>query len=56
MTKTELEAAIVATKTETKEALQIIYDSLNQGQQKKLLKNDEIKSLFIFYGVSTDAE
>ena len=36
---------------ETKVALQLVYDTLNQGQQKKLLKNEEVKALFDFYGV-----
>lgn len=37
--------------TETKEALQLVYDTLNQGQQKKLLKNEKVKALFDQYGV-----
>ena len=35
----------------TKEALQTVCDALNQGQQKKLLKNEEVKALFDRYGV-----
>lgn len=42
--------------TETKEALQLVYDSLNQGQQKKLLRDDEVKALFDRYGVITEEE
>ncbi len=38
--------------TETKEALQTVYDALNQGQQNKLLKNEEVKALFDRYGVN----
>lgn len=45
-------AAIVA--TDTKTALQLVYENLNQGQQKKLLKNEQIKALFERYGVLTD--
>lgn len=41
---------------ETKDALQLVYDSLNQGQQKKLLKDDEVKALFDRYGVITEEE
>lgn len=37
---------------ETKTALQTVYDALNQGQQQKLLKNDNVKELFDFYGVA----
>ena len=43
--KTDL---VIAT---TREALQLVYDTLNQGQQKKLLKEDAVKELFDRYGV-----
>lgn len=36
---------------ETKNALQIVYSALNQGQQKKILKDEAVKALFDFYGV-----
>ncbi len=36
---------------ETKTALQTVYDALNQGQQKKLLKEETVKELFDRYGV-----
>ena len=36
---------------ETKVALQIVYDALNQGQQKKLLKDEAVKELFDRYAV-----
>ena len=36
---------------ETKAALQTVYDALNQGQQKKLLKDESVKELFDRYGV-----
>ena len=36
---------------ETKNALQVVFDALNQGQQKKLLKDETVKALFDFYGV-----
>lgn len=38
-------------KTETKDALQLVYDSLNQGQQNKLLKEEAVAALFARYGV-----
>lgn len=38
MKKSELTAAVGRAKAETKEALQTVYDTLNQGQQKKFLK------------------
>lgn len=46
MTKIELNEAVKAFKKETKEALQTVYDALNQGQQKKLLKDEMVKVLF----------
>lgn len=51
MTKTLLDKAVETAKNETKNALQTVYDTLNQGQQKKILKNEEVKNLFDFYGV-----
>lgn len=36
---------------QTKEALQIMYDALNHGQQKKILKDEKVKELFDRYGV-----
>ena len=51
MTKQELSAAIQAVKAETKDALQTLYNELNNGQQKKLLKNEQVKALFDRYGV-----
>lgn len=37
--------------TDTKTALQLVYDNLNHGQQKKLIKNETVKTLFDRYGV-----
>lgn len=51
MTKTELTAAVAAAKEETRSALQTVYDALNQGQQKKLLKNESVKKLLDLYRV-----
>ena len=36
---------------ETNVALQTVYDALNQGQQKKILKDEVVKELFDRYGV-----
>ena len=52
MDKDTLNEAVNACKEETKEALQTVYDELNNGQQKKLLKNENIKALFERYGVA----
>lgn len=51
MKKSELTAAILAVKTETKNALQTMYDELNHGQQKKIIKDEAVKTLFDRYGV-----
>lgn len=51
MKKSELTAAVEAAKTETRSALQTVYDSLNQGQQKKIVKDEAVKVLFDLYGV-----
>ena len=51
MTKKELTEAVKKAKTETKEAMQTMYDALNQGQQKKIVKNEAVKKLFDLHGV-----
>ena len=51
MRQQELQEVVVNAKTETKNALQTVYNSLNQGQQKKILKNEDVKALFDLYGV-----
>ena len=43
-----------AVKSETKDALQTMFDALNHGQRKKLLKNEGIAKLFERYGANTD--
>ena len=52
MKKSKLTAAVEAAKTETRNALQTVYDSLNQGQQKKIVKDEAVKKLFDLYGVA----
>ena len=51
MKKTELTEAVASAKTETRNALQTVYDSLNNGQQKQIVKNEAVKALFDLYGV-----
>ena len=51
MTKAELTAAVEVAKAETKNALQTVYNALNSGQQKKIVKDDKVKALFDLYGV-----
>lgn len=51
MNKDTLNEAVNACKEETKNALQTVYDTLNQGQQKKLLKDEVVKAYFDRFGV-----
>lgn len=43
---------VIAYNIEIKTALQTMYDALNQGQRKKILKNEKVKALFDRYGVT----
>lgn len=52
MTRKDLTEAVTAAKAETKDALQTVYDALNQGQQKQMLKDEAVKNLFDRYGVA----
>ena len=51
MKKAELTAAVATAKAETRDALQTVYDSLNHGQQKQIVKDEKVKALFDLYGV-----
>jgi len=51
MTNKELRLSIQAAKKETREALQTVYDTMNPGQQQKILKEEKVKELFDRYGV-----
>ena len=51
MNKEILKQAVATAKNETRDALQTVYDSLNQGQQKKILKENKVKALLDLYGV-----
>lgn len=55
MKKAELTAKTDAAITETRDALQTIYDALNQGQRKQIVKDDAVKELFDRYGVTYSA-
>ena len=54
MYKRELEQKTTAAIEETRAALQTVYDALNQGQQKKILKDEAVAALFERYGVVTE--
>lgn len=56
ISKKKLQQNVGKTKSETKSALQLIFDNLNQGQRKKLIKNEEVKRLLKFYGVIEEGE
>ena len=48
--------AAEAVAAETKTALQTVFDELNQGQQKKLLKSPEVRALFERYAIGQSEE
>ncbi len=54
ISKQKLRANVEQTKSDIKAALQLIFDSLNKGQQKKLIKNEEVHALLLRYGVIDD--
>lgn len=49
-------AEVIAYNTEIKNALQTVYDSLNNGQRQKLLKNATVKALLDRYGVQCETK
>lgn len=51
MTKEILNQKVEEVKNETKIALETLFNELNNGQKKKLLKNEEIIKLFDRYNV-----
>lgn len=51
MTREELMIAVETAKTNTKNALQTVYNALNAGQQKQIVKDEAVKALFDLYGV-----
>lgn len=51
MTKEQLESKTTEVINDTKTALQTVYDAMNQGQQKKIVKDQNVKALFDRYGV-----
>lgn len=50
----ELAGKVLAYNREVKNALETVYNELNQGQRKKLLKSKVVKAMFDRYGVVTD--
>ena len=59
ISKKKLQENVNKTKGETKSALLLIWNELNNGQKKKLVRNPAIKVLLVRYGViegDTDAD
>jgi len=52
MKKSELILKTATVKSETNEALQIVWDNTNKGQRNKMLKNAKIKAVLDRYGVN----
>lgn len=50
----ELRKRVVEYNTEVKAALQAVYNDLNHGQRKKLLRNPAIRAMFERYGVEIE--
>ena len=50
----ELTDKVLVYNREIKDALQTVYNELNHGQQKKLLKSEVVKAMFERYGVVTE--
>lgn len=52
VSKEYLNEKVGVAKNETTTALKTVYDALNQGQQKKLLKNEDVLLIFKRYNVN----
>jgi hypothetical protein len=50
----EMRERIIAYNKEVKAALQEVYNDLNHGQRKKLLRNPAIRAMFERYGVKIE--
>ena len=51
----ELKERVIAYNAEINAALQAVYNDLNKGQRKELLRNPAIRAMFERYGVAIDA-
>lgn len=54
MNKDKLQESTDKAFNEFHDTLQLIYDELNNGQRKKLLKNEVIKAKFEYFGVEVE--
>lgn len=50
----DLKKRVIAYNVEVKAALQAVYNDLNHGQRKKLLRNPTIRAMFERYGVEIE--
>ena len=55
MKKRTLDERVNTLKSETRDALQTLYDNLVPGQKKQIIKAPEVKALFDRYGVEYDS-
>jgi len=51
MKRETLRTNVDKARASTKEALQTVYNSMNHGQQKQIVKDEKVKALFDLYGV-----
>lgn len=54
MKKTELTEKVDSAKTLVRDAMQTMFDALNHGQQKQIVKDEAVKKLFDLYEVAYD--
>lgn len=52
MKRNELKLRTDSAVEQTRSALQIVYECLNDGQKKQLIKAENVKRLFDLYGVN----
>lgn len=52
--KEELRERVIAYNNEIKTALLTMYEALNHGQQKQIVKNESVRKLFDRYGIEYD--
>jgi hypothetical protein len=54
MTKSELQQKVITAKEDIVNAIMIMYNALNSGQQKKILKDEQVALLFERYNIKVD--
>lgn len=54
MNKTVLDEAVAACKAETKAALETVLGELNQGQRKKLIRNENVKPILDRFDIESE--